>query len=413
MNIFGMDARELAEQYGTPLYVMDEEEIRNRLHETREWKMSGSIAEGAYASKAFLTKDMVRLVDEYDLALDCVSGGELYVAKSAGFPMGKVIFHGNGKTLEELYKAMEYGVGLIVVDNEWELKKLEVLAKDLQFIPRILFRTIPGVKADTHDFIMTGQQDSKFGIAMGEDLSHMVEYALNSPHLNFAGLHYHIGSQIHEVEPYMEAAKLMMEELIRLRTRFRIEIDILNMGGGFGITDGEGGERQPLSTYLKPVVNYIAKECEERFYEMPDLIIEPGRWVVGEAGMTLYDVVAVKYRNVGRSIVIVDGGMSDNIRPALYDAEYEAMVEYEDRPQSPVSVVGKLCESGDILIEETVMPLPQPGDLLAIKNTGAYNFSMSSRYNMMRRPAVVMVRNGEARLSVRRESFEDLVDHMV
>lgn len=413
LTIGGRDTVELAQIYGTPLYVMDENEIRRACEGYRESvrRYFGEAGLVTYASKAFCCKAMCRIVEEEGLGLDVVSIGELYTAKSAGFPAEKIYFHGNNKTMEELLFAMEYGVGQIVVDNLSELDLLNTLAVTQGRRMGILLRVKPGIDAHTHDFVRTGQIDSKFGFALetGEAME-AVEKAASMEGICLKGIHCHIGSQIFDIEPFELAAEVMTGFLADIRDCIGRELEVLDLGGGFGIKYVPSQDPETCDGYMKRVSEAIKGTCGKRGLKMPFVLFEPGRSIVGPAGITLYTVGSVKQIPNVRTYVSVDGGMVDNPRYILYQSEYEAMVANRAaQPKtSTVTLAGKCCESGDLIGEH--MPLQDVcgGDIVAVLATGAYNYSMASNYNRIPRPPVVMVRDGQARVVVRRETPEDM-----
>ena len=412
--IGGCDTVELAEQYGTPLYVMDEDIIRANCrafyHSMEEYY--GGNGRVAYASKAFCCMEMCRIVAEEGLGLDVVSGGELYTAKKAGFPMDKIYFHGNNKTLEELRFALREEVGRIVVDNLTELHLLQKAAEQAGKSANIMLRIKPGIDAHTHQFIRTGQIDSKFGFALenGEALA-AVKEAVSCPNILLKGLHCHIGSQIFDLSPFELAAEVMLRFAGRLSRELQVTVTELNLGGGFGIRYQEGDDAKPYGDFMKKVSAEVKRVCEEENLPVPFVVIEPGRSVVGPAGTTLYRVGSVKEIEGVRNYVSVDGGMTDNPRYALYQAPYTLCVANRANAGADytATIAGKCCESGDLIQEHTQIQRPQAGDLLAVFCTGAYNYSMASLYNRTPRPAVVMVKEGQSRVIVRRESYDDLI----
>ncbi len=413
LTVGGMDTVELAEQYGTPAYVFDENEIRKNL---REFKRSideyyGGNGLAAYASKAFCCKEMCRICMSEGTGIDVVSGGELYTALSVGFPSENIIFHGNNKTRAELEAAVDNNVGRIVVDNITELETLNKIAAERGKIAGIMFRIKPGIDAHTHDFIRTGQIDSKFGFALetGEAMQ-AVKAALSMSNVKLRGLHCHIGSQIFDIDPFELAAKVMLNLYKEIKEQTGVEFAELNLGGGFGIKYLESECPKPYAEYMKSVSAVVKEQCASLGLKMPFILIEPGRSVVGAAGITLYTVGAVKEIPDIRTYVSVDGGMADNPRYALYHADYEVVCANkanEERSQT-VTVAGKCCESGDLIQENTKLQPVQPGDILAVLSTGAYNYSMASNYNRIPKPPVVMVKDGEARIVVKRESYEQV-----
>ena len=415
LTLGGCDTVELAKEFGTPLYVFDENEIRKNLRTFRDSmeEYYGGNGLAVYASKAFNCKEMCRICAQEGTGIDVVSGGELYTALSVGFPADRIVFHGNNKTYSELYTAVESGVGRIVVDNIDELETLSRIAAEQGKTAGIMFRIKPGIDAHTHDFIKTGQIDSKFGFALetGEAMD-AVKKALATPNVKLRGLHCHIGSQIFDIDPFELAAKVMLELFRAVKDETGAELEELNLGGGFGIKYLESECPKPYDEYMKNVSEVVREYCEKLGLKMPFVLIEPGRSVVGAAGLTLYTVGSVKKIPDIRTYVSVDGGMADNPRYALYHADYEivcANKANEERTQT-VTVAGKCCESGDLIQENTKLQAVEAGDILAVLSTGAYNYSMSSNYNRIPRPPVVMVKDGVARVVVRRETYEDVAN---
>lgn len=413
LAVGGADTVELARDFGTPLYVFDENEIRKNI---REFKRSideyyGGNGLVAYASKAFSCKEMYRICMQENIGIDVVSGGELYTALSVGFPADRIVFHGNNKTFAELTEAVKNGVGRIIVDNMTELETLNDIAASQGKIAGIMFRIKPGIDAHTHDFIKTGQIDSKFGFALetGEAME-AVRAALAMPNVKLRGLHCHIGSQIFDIDPFELAAKVMLELYAEIKKQTGAEFDELNLGGGFGIKYLESENPVPYREYMKNVSEVVKSLSQKLGLKTPFVLIEPGRSVVGAAGITLYTVGNVKKIPGIRTYVSIDGGMTDNPRYALYKADYEIVCAgkaAEERTET-VTVAGKCCESGDLIQENTKLQPVRAGDTLAVLSTGAYNYSMASNYNRIARPAVVMVRDGEARVIVKRETYEQI-----
>ncbi len=410
----GIDTVELAKEYGTPLYVMDEDVIRKnlrRFHESMQ-KYYGGRGLVHYASKAFSCLEMCRIVASEGDGLDAVSIGELYTALKAGFPMEKVGFHGNNKTDEELAFAVENGVGHIIVDNISELHRLEKIAAEHNAVPHIMFRIKPGIDAHTHQFIMTGQIDSKFGFALetGEAFE-AVKEAAASKNVKLVGLHCHIGSQIFDIEPFEEAARVMIRFIAKIRDELGYTVQGLNLGGGFGIKYLESHDPAPFENYMERVSQVVKSECAELGLEQPFIYIEPGRSIAAPAGITLYKVGARKEIPGVRTYISVDGGMCDNPRYILYQSEYEAVVANkaaEERSER-VTIAGKCCESGDLIGENMPLQHAESGDIIAVLATGAYNYSMSSNYNRLQKPAVVMLKDGKARVAVKRETLDDII----
>jgi diaminopimelate decarboxylase len=413
LEIGGCDTVELVRQYGTPLYVYDEVLIRDKCRAFVEaFRESGVPFQVAYAGKAFMCMAMCQLVEEENMSLDVVSSGELYTALQAGFPAERIHFHGNNKTLEELAMALEAGIGCFVVDNFLELELLHELAREQNRTVAILLRLTPGIEAHTHEYISTGQDDSKFGfgVSSGHALQ-AVKIALDKPNYKLLGIHSHIGSQIFETAGFVGAVEVLGSFLEHVRKETGYEVKVLNVGGGFGIRYTAEDDPLPVGEYVKVITAEVKKQFTERNYPLPEIWIEPGRSIVGDAGTTLYTVGSVKDIPGIRKYVAIDGGMSDNIRPALYQAKYEALLANRaaDDAEEVVSIAGKCCESGDMLIWDYPLAEAKPGDILAVSCTGAYGYSMANNYNRIRRPAVVFVKDGRAELVVERESYEDLV----
>jgi diaminopimelate decarboxylase len=413
LEIGGIDTVKLAEEFGTPLYVYDVALIRERARSFRTtFDTLGVKAQVAYASKAFSAVAMVQLAEEEGLSLDVVSGGELHTALAAGFPPEKIHFHGNNKSIEEINLAIEKGIGCFVVDNFYELELLEELCAAQGKKVSILLRVTPGIEAHTHDYILTGQEDSKFGFGLENgQADSAVATALKSGHLDLLGIHCHIGSQIFETTGFLLAAKKIMAKLNDWKAAKKFEARVLNLGGGFGIRYTSEDDPIPASQYVEEIIAEVKNQAESYALKMPEIWIEPGRSLVGDAGTTLYKIGSRKEVPNVRQYVAVDGGMSDNIRPALYQAKYEAILANKalEQPEETVSIAGKCCESGDMLIWDLPLPKSSSNDLLAVFCTGAYGYSMANNYNRIPRPPVVFVENGEARLVVKRESFEDMI----
>ena len=408
------DTVELAAKYGTPLYVLDEELVREncRVYKNAMDKYYGGRGLILYASKAFCSKYIYRIVKEEGLGVDVVSGGELYTAIKSDFPMDKVYFHGNNKTVDELTMAVENRVGCIIVDNIYELEKLNEIAAHAGIIQNIMFRIKPGVDAHTHSFIQTGQIDSKFGVALenGEAFE-ICEIASKMSNVKVCGVHCHIGSQIFDIEPFCKAAQIMMNFVGDLKDKLGMEIEQLNLGGGYGIMYTENDDPVPYDEYMRHVSEVVKQTAEERGVKLPFILMEPGRSIIAPAGITLYTVGGIKDIKNVRKYVSVDGGMGDNPRYILYESEYAAVVANNANAErtEKVTVAGKCCESGDLLIKDAMMPKINVGDTLAVLATGAYNYSMASNYNRIPRPAVVAVSNGESKVVVKRETYEDLI----
>jgi diaminopimelate decarboxylase len=410
--VAGVPVTDLAARFGTPLYVLDEDDLRSR---AREFAAAFAGAEVFYAGKAFLCKAVVRMIAEEGLSLDVCSGGELAVALAAGFPPERIGFHGNNKSVAELSRALDAGVGRIVVDSFWEIDRLTALARERGpgCRPAVLVRVTVGVEAHTHEFIATAHEDQKFGFSLagGAALAAVLRI-LDEGVLDLRGLHSHIGSQIFDTSGFEVAARRVMGLQAQVRHARGVELPDLDLGGGFGIAYTTGDDPTPPTDLAKRMMKIVEDECEAARLAPPRLAVEPGRAIVGPAVFTLYEVGTVKDVDGIRTYVSVDGGMSDNIRTALYDASYSATLASRTSPAPAIlaRVVGKHCESGDILVKDEFLPADvQPTDLVAVPGTGAYCRSMASNYNHVPRPPVVAVRDGSARVIVRGETEADLL----
>ncbi|MEK4424715.1 diaminopimelate decarboxylase [Solibacillus sp. FSL K6-1523] len=413
LTIGGVDTTELAKQYGTPLFVYDIALIRKRARGfIQTFEKLGVTAQVAYASKAFSCIAMYQLAEQENLSLDVVSGGELYTAIQADFPAERIHFHGNNKSLAELEFAFETGVGCIVIDNFYEIALVKKIAHARQQKMNVLLRVTPGVEAHTHDFITTGQADSKFGFDLNNgQTDEAFEQVVQDEYIQLLGLHCHIGSQIFETDGFSLAAGKVMQKMGAWKASHNFEATVLNLGGGFGIR--YTGEDTPLEPheYVEEMIKTVQAESRKLKLAMPEIWIEPGRSLVGDAGTSLYTIGSQKTVPNVREYIAVDGGMSDNIRPALYDAKYEAIIanKAQEAKTCTYTVAGKLCESGDKLIIDAPLQQAQAGDILAMFCTGAYGYSMASNYNRVPRPAVVFVEDGEHQLAIKRERYEDIV----
>ena len=412
------DTVELAKKFGTPLYVLDEDLMRDNCRAYKNAIDTYYDGHGLvlFASKALCTMYTGRLVAEEGLGADVVSGGELYTLYKAGFPMEKVFFHGNNKTPDEIELALNCGVGHIVVDNKYELELLNRIANEKNVNQRILFRIKPGIDAHTHDFVKTGQIDSKFGVALENGEAYEIhKLALSMSNIQIDGVHCHIGSQIFDVEPFCEAAKVMIGFIADLYDKLGIKVNILNLGGGFGIKYTATDDPIAPSEYIHKVTNVVKELAQEKGIDLPFLVFEPGRSIVASAGITLYTVGCVKEIENVRTYVSIDGGMCDNPRYILYGSKYTAVLanNASAEPVAPITIAGKCCESGDLIQEHVMMPEIHVGDTLAVLATGAYNYSMSSNYNRIPRPPIVMVSGNEAKIIVKRETYDDLIKNDV
>jgi len=410
LMIGGCDTVDLATEFGTPLYLFDESTLRSKCAElkTEFGRCYGDVAV-IYACKAFINGALALIFMEEGLGLDLVSAGELGIAQSVGFPLDRVYFHGSNKSAEEIKLGLDWHVGRIVVDNFYELSMLNEIAAEEGYIADILLRLSPGVDPHTHKYITTGVVDSKFGFPLfnGEEA---VAQVLAAPNLNLLGLHFHIGSLIYEVEPYREAIELTLNFAAEMKQKYDFALKELNIGGGLAIQYSLDSPAPPISVYAEAITSKIISKCQELKLALPRLVVEPGRAVVGQAGVALYRVGVVKDIPGVRCYVSVDGGMADNIRPALYGSEYEAVVanKVSEKEQGKVTIAGKFCESGDILVKDIALPPVSAGDIIAIPDCGAYCLPMASNYNASLKPAIVLAKEGKARLIRRRETLADL-----
>jgi len=410
----GRDVVDLAEEFGTPLYLFDESTLRRKCREFKdEFCKHYPDTLVIYASKAFLNRALALIFKEEGLGLDVVSGGELSIAHSVDFPLDRVYFHGNNKTPEELNLALDWGVGRIVVDNFYELELLNRLAKEKGTSQNILLRITPGVDPHTHQYTTTGTIESKFGfpLATGQ-AEEAVNQALSAPNLNILGFHFHLGSPVSEIQPYELAMELLLRFAQEMGKKFDFNLSEFDIGGGFAVPYTLDSKVPTIADYAKALTGKLNSLISGLGLSRPRLIIEPGRAIVGQAGVALYRVGAIKEIPGIKKYVCVDGGISDNIRPALYGAKYEALVANKvlEVGREVVTVAGKLCQSGDILARDINLASVHPGDIIAIPVCGAYSIPMSSNYNAMPRPAIVMVKEGRGRLIRRRETYQDLIN---
>ena len=410
LEIGGVSVLDLAAEHGTPAYLLDEDDLRSRC---RDFAAAFAGADVYYAGKSFLCKAVVKVINEEGLFLDVCSGGELAVALAAGFPAERMGFHGNNKSLSELTRALDAGVGRIILDSFQEIDRLTELARQTGTRPRVLVRVTVGVEAHTHEFIATAHEDQKFGFSLaGGAAFEAAVRVLDEDVLDLRGLHSHIGSQIFDTSGFEVAARRVLELQAQIRDARGVELVELDLGGGFGIAYTTQDDPSAAGDLAKRINKIVAGECAAASLRVPRLSIEPGRAIVGPSVFTLYEVGTVKDVDGIRTYVSVDGGMSDNIRTALYDASYSATLagRKSDAPPLLARVVGKHCESGDIVVKDEFLPADvQPGDLLAVPGTGAYCRSMASNYNHVPRPPVVAVRDGASRVIVRRETEDDLL----
>lgn len=415
LHIGGVNTLDLVKKYKTPLYVFDEELIRSKCREyIKSFKVKENGNKVAYAGKAFLTKYMCKLVCEEGLCLDVVSGGELYTAYKAGMPMENILFHGNNKTVDEVKLGIELGVGRFVVDNFYELDLIEKFCLENNKTQKIYFRVTPGIDAHTHKYIRTGQIDSKFGFALiNGDFYKAVEKVKQYKNIELVGIHAHIGSQIFEIKPFLDEVEIMLKLLKEVNeNNDDINLTEVDLGGGIGVYYTEEDKPKTISEFCEAIINKADEVYEELNIKRPTLLIEPGRSLVANAGSTIYTVGSIKEIKNVRTYVSVDGGMTDNIRPSLYQADYECGIVNKINKTGhnhKVTIAGKCCESGDILISDTEIGDINSGDILITTTTGAYGYSMASNYNKIPKNPVVFVQNGEDKLACKRQSYEDLL----
>ncbi|MGN8647118.1 diaminopimelate decarboxylase [Gracilibacillus sp. HCP3S3_G5_1] len=413
LTIGGMDAVDLAQKYGTPLFVYDVNKIRENARAFVDtFREHGIQAQVAYASKAFSSIAMLQVAKQEKLSLDVVSQGELYTALQANFPVDKIHMHGNNKSMEEISMAVEHDIGCIVVDNFYEIDLLAHVLEEQKKEMDVLIRVTPGIEAHTHDYILTGNEDSKFGFDLAngqaeEALQKLMKY----DQIHVKGLHCHIGSQIFETGGFILAIERLFQTLNVWADRYQFESEVLNVGGGFGIRYTKEDEPLPLSAYVKALIDKISEQVKQYEMTFPEIWVEPGRSIVGDAGITLYSIGSIKEIPNVRKYVSIDGGMTDNIRPALYNAKYDAVIanNVHGGDNEEISLAGKCCESGDMLIWDIKLPKVRHNDIIAVFSTGAYGYSMSNHYNRFPKAAVVFVEDGQDKLVIKRESFEDMV----
>lgn len=414
LTFAGLDTVELAEKYGTPLYLMDENKIRERVriykNAMAKYFPSNSVPE--FASKAFSTKQIYRIMAEEGADIDVVSCGEIYTAASAGFPMEKAYFHGNNKTDSDIRFAIENGVGCFVIDNEEEMLALNNIAGEMGVTQKALLRVTPGIDPHTHKKISTGSVESKFGIAIETgQAKETVEKLLKLENIKLCGFHCHIGSQIFESEPFVTASEIMLKFIKDIKDTLGYTAEMLNLGGGFGVRYVENDPVIDYDEKIAEVANAVNRQCEVLGLSVPVIHMEPGRSFVADAGMTLYTVGGVKEITGYKNYVSVDGGMADNPRFALYESEYTVILasRANEEKNYTATIAGRCCESGDLIGEDFKITKPKRGEILAVLTTGAYNYSMASNYNRIPRPPVVMLKDGKDYLAVKRETFEDII----
>lgn len=404
---------ELAREFGTPLFVMDEETIRSQcLQYVKAFRQLSEGTDIIYASKAFMSVVMCQIVDEEGLLLDVSSGGEIYIALKSGIAPQKMYFHGNNKTPEELKLALESKVGKVVVDSDNELELLNKMAGENGQKVDVLLRITPGVVPSTHSYVQTGQVDSKFGFGLADGVANTaVHRTLSLENLNLVGFHIHIGSQIFVLHSYAKAVEVIMDFVKQVKDETGFTATELNTGGGLGIKYQASDEPATIEDYAEVIVRGVENEAKKQGLPVPKILVEPGRSIVANSSVTLYSIGTIKTIPGIRTYISVDGGMSDNLRPMLYGAVYEALLanRANDKADCKVTVAGKHCESGDILIKEAMIPKPEVGDILATPATGAYGYAMANNYNKQPRPAIVLVKGGKPKIIVRRETYDDLM----
>ena len=413
LEIGGCDLVALAEKYSTPLYVLDEKTIRSICKDYKKAFEKYPKTHMMYASKALCTEAVAKIVDSEGFGFDTVSGGEIYTVYKAGVDMSHVLFNGNNKSFDELTLAIDLGVGRISVDNFLELALLNEIAKSKNKIVDVLLRITPGIECHTHEYIQTGHLDSKFGFDLTQ-IDEAVELILNEyKNIKLHGLHAHIGSQIFETSIYPDEIEILVKEIVRLDEKYNLKLDEINIGGGLGVKYTEAD--LPPSTYDigELIINKLHEVIEKYSIEPPTVFLEPGRSIISTSGVTLYTIGSSKQVPHGRKYVAIDGGMADNPRPSMYQAEYFAQIanKKDNSDTEKVTVAGRFCESGDILIKEIELPNPVEGDILCVYNTGAYNYSMASNYNRVQKPAMVLVNDSQSDIIIKRETLDDLISH--
>ena len=416
LEIGGADCVALAQEFGTPVYVFDEAYIRRMMRVYRDTILEKYDGKGIvlYASKAFSCQAIYRIADEENIGIDVVSGGELYTAKKAGFPMKKVYMHGNNKLDYEIGEALDAGIGCIVADAYSEIDKIDREAEKRGMVQDILLRINPGVEAHTHAFVQTATTDSKFGFAIADGTAEKItEYAMNKKHVKLLGYHCHIGSQIFEKQSFVLAVTKCMRFAAEMKKKLGFDLKTLNLGGGFGVWYTDEDRKiasEGYAEYLEALIAEVKMQAKENNMDLPYLVVEPGRSIVGEAGITLYTVGAIKEIPGVKKYVAVDGGMFENPRYALYESKYTPVLANRANEEATelVSIAGKCCESGDIIAEKVYLPKAESGDILAVLSTGAYNYSMAMNYNRNKIPPCVLVRDGKGEYIVRPQTYEDI-----
>ncbi len=413
LNIGGCDMVELVKQYGTPLYVLDEQTIRSVC---REYKKSFSKYDNVkmmYASKALCNSAVAKIISSEGFGFDTVSAGEIYTVYKSGIDMSTVLFNGNNKTAEEIELAIKYGVGRFSIDNYHEVELISEISKKYGRTVQALLRITPGIECHTHKYIQTGQLDSKFGFDLSQ-IDSIIEHILSvDKTINIRGLHAHIGSQIFEPQCYADEVEVLVKEISRIDNKYNIKLDEINIGGGLGVKYVDTDAPPSIELIADYIIDSLNKNISKYGIDKPTLYLEPGRSIISTAGVTLYTVGSSKQVPGMTKYVSVDGGMADNPRPSMYEAEYYAEVanKYDKKETEKVTVAGKFCESGDILIKDIELPILEAGDIICVYNTGAYNYSMASNYNRALKPAMVLVNNSQSDIIIYRETLDDLVSH--
>ena len=409
-TLAGLDICDLANKYGTPLYIMDMETLRaNCKTYTSSMAQAYPNSRIVYAGKANLNRAVLKVLAEENVGLDVVSGGELYSALHSPLDKSTIIFHGNNKSKIELKLAIDHDI-LIVIDNFQELINIERISNELNRDVRVLIRLKPEIKVDTHKHIQTGQSTSKFGFNLDE-IPEIMKKICQSKYIKYLGLHGHLGSQIFDADPYMRLIETMIDEIVAIKQKFNLETKVLNIGGGMGIQYIESESSIDTSSFITKVCEYVSIVCKRSHIDLPELIMEPGRSLIGNAGITLYSIGAIKQIKDLKTYIFVDGGMADNPRPIMYEAKYSLAVANKANQSATQSycVAGKFCESGDIIADDIKLPSVEVGDWLVVFGTGAYNYSMASNYNKSCKPAMIAIENNHDRLIIKRETFEDLI----
>lgn len=414
LKIHSFTMEELKEKYKTPLYIIDEDYLKERIKIYKENFVSEKFETNiVYASKALLNICMANICQDEGIFMDAVSGGEIYTIHRSNMDMKKVYFHGNNKLRKELELAVDTGVGTIVIDNETEITRLEQILQEKEKTARVLLRVNPGIDAHTHEYITTSKNDSKFGLSIfSEDIFDIINRIDSSEHLEFEGIHAHIGSQVFREESFFDEGRTMIDFAKEIVDR-GVAISELNLGGGFGVYYAEGDTPFELDGFLVRYIEFLEEYLEEKDLDIDLITIEPGRSLIANAGHTLYTVDTMKKTYGGKNFLFVDGGMTDNIRPALYGAVYEGALtdKIGDKKTTEYTIAGKCCESGDVIIDSIVLPQAEEGDLFLVSSTGAYGYSMASNYNRIERPAMISVTKNNTKEIVKRESYEDLIEN--